>query len=241
MKRFPRPLTLACTVVLLISLFASNAKLPESAVLASGVNQNEQIAEEATVTAAEHVLPAVAAIHGKIQDKSMVVGAAFFVTTDGWLITCDHVIQGNQAQLKLKLRTGQSAVAKVVLRAPGHDLAVLKIVAPGNWPALALAATPVKVGSTVLAVGHPRTEAWSVSKGIISAASRDIELPAVKLTGLIQTDAPINSGNSGGPLVNLKGEVVGVVCATNTFADGVSYAVSAKTVQVVLARAKELQ
>lgn len=153
-------------------------------------------------------------------------GTGFFVTSDGYLVTNQHVV-GKEKYASVKLRSGRVLVAEVVETYPARDLALLK--AKGrNFTWLQLSnGEDAGVGNDVLAIGTPKSLSWSVSKGIISAVRRDHN------RRVIQTDAAVNSGNSGGPLIDLKsGKVVGV----NTFvvrkdiAEGLNFAVSSQDV-----------
>jgi len=154
------------------------------------------------------------------------VGTGFFVTPDGDVVTNRHVVAGDR-EVSVKLRDGSTSLGTVSGVDADRDLALVKV-RRTNVPHLRLASTSeMQVGADVIAIGAPEGLSWSVSKGIISATR---ELGGVQL---LQTDAAINHGNSGGPLVSLaSGSVVGV----NTFgfrkdiAEGLSFAIRADEV-----------
>ena len=131
-------------------------------------------------------------------------GAGFFVSTDGYALTAAHVVSGLETVM-VRLASGIELEAKVVRSSPQADVALLKVSGSG-FPCFALGATPA-VGSDVFVVGTPLSEELekSVSKGVVSGLQR------VSETDYIQTDAAVNAGNSGGPMLNNKGEVLGIV------------------------------
>jgi serine protease Do len=137
------------------------------------------------------------------------LGSGVIVSTDGYILTNHHVIDGAQ-QIKIELREQRSVDAKLIGSDPPSDLAVLKIEQAG-LSALALAdSDKVQVGDIVLAVGNPLGIGQTVTMGIISAKSRHTGLSNGSFEDFLQTDAPINRGNSGGALVDSSGNLVGI-------------------------------
>src|SRR5438552_4247705 len=137
------------------------------------------------------------------------VGSGFIVEKRGYIITNAHVIE-NAARITVKLDSGEDFPAKVVGIDDGTDLAILKIEAGRELPYLVFGdSDKSQVGDWVLTLGSPFGLARSVSAGIISHTGR-VTPYATAFQKFIQTDAAINRGNSGGPLVNLNGEVIGV-------------------------------
>ena len=140
-------------------------------------------------------------------------GSGFIISPDGYIVTNDHVIE-NATSITILMYNGQRYEAEIVGRAPFSDLAVIKINAQ-NLPHLRFGNSDLsRVGQQVAAIGNPLGElANTMTVGYISAIERDINsadgIPHV----MLQTDAAINRGNSGGPLLNLRGEVIGVVSA----------------------------
>jgi serine protease Do len=128
---------------------------------------------------------------------------------DGYILTNHHVIDGAE-QIKVDLSDGRTVEAKVVGSDPPSDLAVLKIEA-SNLPLLSLGdSNRVRIGDVVLAIGNPLGVGKTVTMGIISAKGRQTGLSNGTFEDFLQTDAPINQGNSGGALVNTDGELIGI-------------------------------
>jgi serine protease Do len=137
------------------------------------------------------------------------IGSGVIVSADGYLLTNHHVIDGAE-QIKVDLNDGRTLDAKVVGSDPPSDLAVLKIDA-GNLPLLSLGdSNRVRIGDVVLAIGNPLGVGKTVTMGIISAKGRQTGLSNGTFEDFLQTDAPINQGNSGGALVNTDGELIGI-------------------------------
>lgn len=164
-------------------------------------------------------------------------GSGVIVSRDGHIVTNNHVID-NAQEVIVSLHNGRDYKATVVGADPSTDLAVLKIDAK-DLPEAALAnSDEVRVGDWVLAVGNPFNLASTVTAGIVSAKARNINILSDNsaIESFIQTDAAVNPGNSGGALVNLKGELIGINTAiatpTGTFA-GYSFAVPSNIVRKV--------
>ena len=164
------------------------------------------------------------------------LGSGFIVARDGYILTNSHVVDGAE-EIKVTLTDERRFRAVLVGSDRFTDLAVLKIEAR-NLPTLALAdANRVAVGDPVVAIGSPL---WieggpTVTAGVVSALGRSMEEPGLPiLHNLIQTDAAINSGNSGGPLLNLAGRVVGINTAIIPSAHGIGFAISASGARPVV-------
>jgi Do/DeqQ family serine protease len=137
------------------------------------------------------------------------LGSGVIISTDGYILTNHHVIDGAE-QIKVDLNENRTLDARVVGSDPPSDLAVLKIDAT-NLPVLALGdSDKVRVGDVVLAIGNPLGIGQTVTMGIISAKGRQTGLSNGSFEDFLQTDAPINQGNSGGALVNTNSELVGI-------------------------------
>ena len=137
------------------------------------------------------------------------MGSGVVVTPDGYILTNNHVVAGAE-RVTVEFVDGRSLSAKVVGTDPPSDLAVLKVAGTG-FKTLPLAdSSQVRVGDVVLAVGHPLGLGQTVTMGIISAKERSTGAVRGGYEDFLQTDAPINRGNSGGALVNLRGELVGI-------------------------------
>jgi S1-C subfamily serine protease len=151
------------------------------------------------------------------------------IAQDGYVLTNDHVAAPGKS-LHVRLADGERVLGELVGADPHTDLAVVR--ARGDkLAALSLSESrPAAVGQLVVAIGNPFRFERSVSLGLISALERSLPGPnGVVFEGLVQTDAAINPGNSGGPLVSARGEVVGINTAVIPYAQGMGFAVNAKT------------
>ncbi|HEX9423661.1 MAG TPA: Do family serine endopeptidase [Pyrinomonadaceae bacterium] len=143
------------------------------------------------------------------EQRRMGLGSGVIISTDGYILTNHHVIDGAE-QIKVDLNDNRTLDAKVVGFDPPSDLAVLKIDAT-ILPVLALGdSDKVRVGDVVLAIGNPLGIGQTVTMGIISAKGRQTGLSSGSFEDFLQTDAPINQGNSGGALVSTNSELIGI-------------------------------
>lgn len=166
-------------------------------------------------------------------------GSGVIITNDGYIVTNNHVID-RSAEIEVVLNDKRTFKAKLIGSDPGTDIALLKIEA-GKLPIIAFGNSDLlKVGEWVLAVGNPFNLTSTVTAGIVSAKARNINIinSQLKIESFIQTDAAVNPGNSGGALVNTRGELVGINTAiasqTGTYA-GYAFAVPVSIVQKVVA------
>lgn len=137
-------------------------------------------------------------------------GSGVIITEDGYIVTNNHVIEG-ATDLEITLNNNKSYKAKIVGTAPQSDIALIKIDADEKLSYIPFGdSNSAKIGEWVLAVGNPFNLTSTVTAGIISAKSRDLDESDDKIQSFIQTDAAINPGNSGGALVNIRGELIGI-------------------------------
>jgi putative serine protease PepD len=168
-------------------------------------------------------------------------GTGFEVDASGDIVTNYHVIS-DAASIRVTLDNGVSYQAKVVAQDASNDLAVLRIDAPAaRLHPLALAdSSNLQVGDAVLAIGDPYGLTDTATAGIVSALDRTINAPnGSKITDAIQTDAALNSGNSGGPLLNASGQVIGVNSQIESQSGGnvgIGFAVPSNTVKALVDR-----
>ncbi|EDQ06852.1 Periplasmic pH-dependent serine endoprotease DegQ [Sulfitobacter indolifex] len=164
------------------------------------------------------------------------LGSGFIISEDGTIVTNHHVVAGAQT-VTVKLADGRSFNAEVVGSDPMTDIAVLKVKADVDLPTVAFGTSKtLRVGDEVVAVGNPFGLGGTVTSGIVSALSRDIQ--AGPFDDFIQTDAAINRGNSGGPLFNNEGEVVGVntaILSPGGGSVGIGFSVPSDLVQTIVA------
>ena len=158
-------------------------------------------------------------------------GTGFIVTTDGYILTNNHVVFDNQAEYTVLLSSGKQETAKVIYRDAVSDVALIKISGGPYAKADLGTSSSIKLGQTVVAIGNALGEYNnSVSVGIISGMNRNVTATdasgrAENLNDVIQTDAAINPGNSGGPLLDLNGKVIGLNVATVSGASNIGFAV----------------
>ncbi len=173
-------------------------------------------------------------------------GSGFIVSSDGLILTNRHVVADEQANYTVVTSNDKKYEAKVVARDPINDVAILKINAK-NLPTLELGdATKLKLGQPVIAVGNALGQFRNtVSTGVISGLSRYISATTglggqkQELRGLIQTDAAINFGNSGGPLVDLEGKVIGINAAIVFGAQNIGFAIPVNAAKKALEDVKK--
>ena len=162
-------------------------------------------------------------------------GSGFVVRPDGLIVTNFHVVQGVR-QIKVHLPNGKSYDARIVGADAVTDLAILKIDAEGLATATFANSDGLRVGDWVLTMGNALALKGgpTVTLGIVSALGRTITTERGQFYDLIQTDAAINNGNSGGPLLNLNGEVVGINQAMQTRAQGMGFAISSSGAKPII-------
>lgn len=169
---------------------------------------------------------------GKKERTKIGGGSGFIVSSDGYIITCNHVVRDPEADYTVIVEPTKRYKAKVLAKDPLVDIAILKIEAK-NLPYLELGdSKKIELGEPVIAVGNPLGEFEdTISAGIVSGLSRKITaygtipFKATSLRGLIQTDAAINPGNSGGPLVNMEGKAIGINTAMVMGAQNIGFAI----------------
>jgi putative serine protease PepD len=168
-------------------------------------------------------------------------GSGFVVSADGRIVTNEHVVEG-ASSITVKFWNGKTYAARVVESDASLDLAVLKVDAPGSvlHPLTLADSSDVQVGDAVVAIGSPFGLSETVTSGIVSAVHRRITATNnATIANAIQTDAAINHGNSGGPLLNAEGQVIGVNSQIESDSggnDGVGFAVSSNTLHQLLSR-----
>ncbi|AMY69972.1 Do family serine endopeptidase [Frigidibacter albus] len=171
--------------------------------------------------------------------RSDALGSGFVISEDGFIVTNNHVIDGAD-EIEIEFFSGKTLPAKVVGTDPKTDIALLKVTSDAPLPFVTFGDSDVmRVGDWVMAMGNPLGQGFSVSAGIVSARNREL---AGTYDDFIQTDAAINRGNSGGPLFNMEGQVIGVntaILSPNGGSIGIGFSMASNVVGKVVNQLKQ--
>jgi serine protease Do len=228
------------------SLPASSKSQNQGTTLLVNTTQIETTITQAVQKVGPSVVTVVGTVPGQLTPMGMtgngtVSGSGVFISNQGYILTNNHVVEGTQGDLTIVLSDGTQETAKIVGADQYSDIAVLKT--SGKVPAVATLGNSdvLNPGESVIAIGSPLGDFKNtVTVGVVSATGRSIDTGnGYSIDNLIQTDAAINQGNSGGPLVNLAGEVVAIntlivrSSGSGTVAEGLGFAIPINTAKAV--------
>jgi S1-C subfamily serine protease len=214
--------------------FASTSRAEDEGPAPSGSDVLDAYSNAVT-SVADKVGPAVLRVETRVRGRAGGVGSGVTIAPDGLVLTNAHVVEGAK-DVRLQDAEGRAVEARILGRDGDTDLALLRAGSARDLPSAVLGdSKALKRGQLVVAIGNPLGFESTVTAGVISALGRSLRARSGRLIeDVIQTDAALNPGNSGGPLVSSRGEVIGINTAVIMGAQGICFAVASNTAQFVV-------
>lgn len=220
---------LVSAILILAIIFLAGVLLLFSIVLTEHMKPQASTPENVAGNVFETVAPSVVLIYGRNSDGYR-YGTGFFLREDGYIATNAHVVDG-YSDITVTLFSGEKKKASVVTQSDADDLALLRISGTG-YPTVRIGkSSAARIGDLAVVIGNPAgaDAPWTTTQGILSAVNRKISVEgkdgSAKEIPMLQTDATVNKGNSGGPLCNQNGEVIGIITSRLSGYDHISFAI----------------